>query len=1178
LALLFAMFFVTAEPDETLGTENTTYVYTEAELLAGVADAQDGDVIVVGADITLRSMVYVESKHITIRGDGNVTISRGAGFDPAYDSVRQSYNPGMFEVAVNVHDKSDTASLTLEKITIDDRSDPDSASHTLQVPNDGGAQKDKWSSRVYDSVISARSDNTAVTLGDGAKVINIGGASAVRMLGGVLTMEEGSYVEPTNSSHRNSPAKLYGAIWLDGTSVLNYNTTMENVKFDAVYIYSDAAPATVNFNGKMNNCDIAYTLYRNLMGNGFGLYLSDKSEMNGNLIRNCTLFGTWGSNNTFEFNGKMNDNTLQNAHIFTVAGTDNTMVLNGTMNNNKDTGSAKEASDLLYIQGSRNIVDIYGEIKKNNLSTAAGAGSSVLTAVDGGNIVTLHPGSVTAENKVYIAVYRQFETTSHFHIYGEVSNNTATGHLLDPNKQNNGGAFYLSKGYATMYYGALVTGNTAFGSGGGFFLNQGATLTMYGGEISNNTAKCKRIPDEMGGYAGGGGVALTASAGSAGSEFFMTGGTITNNHSATVGGGVFVTGRQAGHRVIFEGGAIEGNTSKAAHGKDLAVGAAINVVSLTVTDAQRTSSVSGGYYVSVGKDAVLGDTSIGAGLYTTDDYGKNGIYLTDRSDAVRIGNVSGDMQATISNRASSVPEYSSYTPQNSVWYSTNRGDGTSSFIISYPVANPNKYEWIAVIQPLGRGASDLGEDSTIVTVPERTDKGLLVTVPLSIADGYAVVVMSSTELALGLERTGGGEFCIGAPGGSVTAVLNDGDVIDDFTIAPSYGWAIGSVMLVAGDGKTYDKTADALNGALKVSHGELAGGTNTITAKFVPIDEILNLVTVGSGSFYADAAGGPAYTVTMNAGDIVGDFEIAPSYGWTLESVILVAGDGTSYDKTADAVAGTLSVSYNELEGGTNTITATFVPIDEILNLVTVGNGEFYVDAAGGPVYTVTLNAGDIVDDFAIVPSPERKIGSVILVTGDGASYDRTADAIGGTLTVSYDELTGGTNTITVTFVDADDPAGGGDDGNDTGDDGDDTDDGNDTGIDDRDDDGGATDINATGETGGGTGGGSGNSLWFILPLFFGLIFLLIFLDDEEEIYGKVRYNGKGVAGVRISYTLNGVSKMTLTDKDGDYSISVDIGDEVVITGAKKGKTSVSDALPMHLRVSEDRTKVDLTF
>ncbi|MDR0334632.1 MAG: InlB B-repeat-containing protein [Methanomassiliicoccaceae archaeon] len=99
--------------------------------------------------------------------------------------------------------------------------------------------------------------------------------------------------------------------------------------------------------------------------------------------------------------------------------------------------------------------------------------------------------------------------------------------------------------------------------------------------------------------------------------------------------------------------------------------------------------------------------------------------------------------------------------------------------------------------------------------------------------------------------------------------------------------------------------------------------------------------------------------------------------------------------------------------------------------------------------------------------------------------------------------------------------------------------------------------------------------IWIAIA-FLGLIFLLIFLDDDDgEVFGKVRWNGKGVFGVVIGYTVNGSERKTVTtDKDGDYSISAEEGDTVAITDVSKGKSSATE-LPPEIRVGNGRTKAD---
>jgi len=94
---------------------------------------------------------------------------------------------------------------------------------------------------------------------------------------------------------------------------------------------------------------------------------------------------------------------------------------------------------------------------------------------------------------------------------------------------------------------------------------------------------------------------------------------------------------------------------------------------------------------------------------------------------------------------------------------------------------------------------------------------------------------------------------------------------------------------------------------------------------------------------------------------------------------------------------------------------------------------------------------------------------------------------------------------------------------------------------------------------------------------FAGLVLLLIFLDDDdEEIFGKVTNDGKGVAGVKIAYTENGVRKTTSTDNNGDYSIEVSKDSDVVMVEVSKDDLAATE-LPS-LRVVKDRTMINFVM
>ncbi|MCR5486693.1 MAG: hypothetical protein K6F35_04090 [Lachnospiraceae bacterium] len=103
---------------------------------------------------------------------------------------------------------------------------------------------------------------------------------------------------------------------------------------------------------------------------------------------------------------------------------------------------------------------------------------------------------------------------------------TMNGGIISSNTGKNGGGVYNS-GTFTMN-GGTVCDNTATGNGGGVYNKR--TFVMNNGKICNNDSK------GAGSSAGGGGVYVD---GASIADFTMTGGSISANHSARYGGGVY---------------------------------------------------------------------------------------------------------------------------------------------------------------------------------------------------------------------------------------------------------------------------------------------------------------------------------------------------------------------------------------------------------------------------------------------------------------------------------------------------------------------------------------------------------------------------------------------------------------------------------------------------------------
>jgi hypothetical protein len=342
-----------------------------------------------------------------------------------------------------------------------------------------------------------------------------------------------------------------------------------------------------------------------------------------------------------------------------------------------------------------------------------------------------------------------------------------------------------------------------------------------------------------------------------------------------------------------------------------------------------------------------------------------------------------------------------------------------------------------------------------------------------------------------------------------------------------------------------------------VTYGELSAGTNTITATFVKLPAMtLDLISSGEGDLNIDSPGGPLSTVVLEYGDEVGDFVILPSYGWFVESIVLITGDGVSLTITDSARAASFTIGYSELRSGTNTMTVIFVKLPAMtLDLISSGEGEFYIDSAGGPVYTVVLEYGDEVSGFVISPSYGWVIGSVVLITGDGVSLTITDSARSASFTIGYDELTAGTNTITVTFV-----------------------------IE------GTGPVDPPGPHGGGPTGQGPHTLLLLL-LLFAIPFIwavLLWVNGGTVVSGTVTHKGKGLDDVEIEYAIDGNKGYVTTNADGGYTITVPRGSEVMlpsvvkkgyaVSGATMDGKAVREYTTLSFGIHKKRTEVDFVM
>lgn len=190
------------------GTEQNPY----ASLAKAVENAQNGDTIELLSNVTLKNLVFINEKSITIDGQG-YTVYRADDFVPGGDLGRGGYHPAMIEVA-------NGAELTLLDITLDDGFKTEGTEFLEQLTG-----KDKNNeNKVQDAIIAAYKDGGTIILGKDTVLKNFGGMSAVRIGGpgqggegtSTLIMQPGSkIIDDMETPRRGGVA----AVWSQGGKI-----------------------------------------------------------------------------------------------------------------------------------------------------------------------------------------------------------------------------------------------------------------------------------------------------------------------------------------------------------------------------------------------------------------------------------------------------------------------------------------------------------------------------------------------------------------------------------------------------------------------------------------------------------------------------------------------------------------------------------------------------------------------------------------------------------------------------------------------------------------------------------------------------------------------------------------------------------------------------------------------
>jgi len=107
----------------------------------------------------------------------------------------------------------------------------------------------------------------------------------------------------------------------------------------------------------------------------------------------------------------------------------------------------------------------------------------------------------------------------------------------------------------------------------------------------------------------------------------------------------------------------------------------------------------------------------------------------------------------------------------------------------------------------------------------------------------------------------------------------------------------------------------------------------------------------------------------------------------------------------------------------------------------------------------------------------------------------------------------------------------------------------------------------------------SGSFIWLLAAfMLFSLLFFVLWCMERPRVSGRITYNGKGVAGATITYTLNGQTEQWVrTDDNGGYVMNVVRDSDLKITGVVKEGLALSEGIDM-IRITDNGTELNMTM
>ena len=181
--------YVSADGDDMgEGTRDDPLASLAAAAEAANAAVESKVYVILLSDLVSTRTARFLGKDVVLMSEGGTwLISRGDSFLPAYDGVRQAYNPALIEVGELQSTQALRTSLSIDNVVLDDGGLHEGSEFLPQSADAEGEQGNL--ARVQDAIVAVY-DGATLTLNPGTELRNFGGMSAVRAVGNALVTAE----------------------------------------------------------------------------------------------------------------------------------------------------------------------------------------------------------------------------------------------------------------------------------------------------------------------------------------------------------------------------------------------------------------------------------------------------------------------------------------------------------------------------------------------------------------------------------------------------------------------------------------------------------------------------------------------------------------------------------------------------------------------------------------------------------------------------------------------------------------------------------------------------------------------------------------------------------------------------------------------------------------------------